>query len=186
MGELSMWESFWVWVDKHYIYQTAVLSFIVGYIFFNVFKINLFHLGKDGLTIQKDGKKVNIGDEIIDKLDGMDKRIGSVEKQVDVVESTLNTHYGFIRNAVVQSGIGVAWSDKGAPFDETVKAILMNISLGENGNHEDRLVEVIMGRGKDKGVQDYRSKLNEFIKENRERLTPYFYDAIERVNKRLH
>jgi len=176
-----MWNEFWTWVSTHYVYQSVVLLFIVLYLLFKVFDVTKFHIGKDGVSFERSKRqKIDIGAEII-------VRLGKVEERLDKIDVKLDETYGLACDAVVQSGIGVGWSDKGAPYDETVRALLINLSLGENGNHEERLIDVIMGK-KEEGIKDYLSKLNDFKKENKQRkreLDAHFYDAIGRVNKRL-
>jgi len=166
--------------------ETVVLVVIVALFVVVIVKMKPL---KDfsNIKIGKGGVELNRSDEykkLLDFAEGFTASQKTLEGRITEIDDVLKYHYRFIRNAVVQSGIGVAWSDKGAPFDETVRALLMNISLGENGNHENRLVEVVMGKGKG-GVEDYRSKLNEFIKENKDRLDGRFYEAVERVGKRL-
>jgi hypothetical protein len=179
----NMWDKFWVWVDAHYIYQTVVLVFITGFVLFKIFGITRFKFGRDGIEVERLGKDA-VSKAILDKVKKLEDGFESLARRVDEIDGVLKSHYQFIRNAVVQSGIGVAWSDKGAPFDETVKAILMNISLGENGNHKDRLKEVIIGKGEG-GVKDYRSKLNEFVKENKNRLDGHFYKVIDEIDREV-
>jgi len=175
---MNTWQEFWQWAISNYLYQAIVLLFVIGFCLFKLLQTTKFSIGKGGLTVERNSKDlVVIVNKILDEVEDLRSRVIKIE-------NTLQIHYGYIRNAVVQSGIGVGWSDKGAPYDETVKALLMNLSLGENGNHESRLVDVVIGRGKE-GIRDFNSKLNDFIRANKDRLDDRFYESIRNVSMRL-
>jgi hypothetical protein len=105
------------------------------------------------------------------------RNIRKNSERFDKIDRRLDAQDQFIRSAVVNAGIGVAWGEK-APFVEVVKSILLNLWLHENGNTEGRLKEVILGIPN--GLKLFNSIKNEFLKENKDP-NPEFYQAIERA-----
>jgi len=135
----------------------------------------------------------DINEKIETIVKQIESRLNRIEKEALAVNSVISRLDGIedkVNIALIQSNIGVAWSDKGAPFEETVWALLMNISLGENGNHKIRLLDVIMGQGKEFGLQLFRSIKNRFIKEREKELghllSDYFYETMNWLEKEVH
>jgi molecular chaperone DnaK (HSP70) len=104
--------------------------------------------------------------------------IGRVDKKLEEIEQRLDMQYRYIKDATITAGVSVAWGEK-APFVEVVKAILLNLKLGANGNTEERLKEVIMGMPN--GLQLFRSIFNDFIKNNK--VSAEFHQVIERATR---
>jgi len=141
--------------------------FIIGLIIlFRVIKFDKFKLGK--LEISKspqdkarDEKQDSEISQILEISKSMGARLDMVDNHLKVVDSRLDAQYAYVRKAVTTAGTAVAWSDKGAPFEETIQAILTNIALGQNSNLDDRLKEVVFGRVT--GVKDFNSQYNRFV-----------------------
>jgi hypothetical protein len=116
--------------------------------------------------------------EILAKLDDIDKRLDETSKRLD-------KHYEYIKEAVIQSGVSVVWTP-GVPFIELVRAALLNVALGANGNLREKLTQAIIKRPS--GREDYQSELNSFIKERKkreEKISDHFYKTIDWIEKRL-
>jgi len=183
-----MWDRIWDYAIQHHFYQTIVLLFIIGFVLNFIRKSKLvqgwlgkitkFKIGVGGVEVErkhedseKDKQQDSIVNQILIRLDKIDKR--------------LDSQYEFIKNAVIQSGIGIIWSgSKPVPFVEVVNAALLNISLHANGNQRKRLLTVIMDHGVH-GVTDFTSLREKFINENKSRLDQYFYDAMAWLDKQL-
>jgi len=160
---------------------------VVAYALKRAFKSELVQgfLGKyKKIEIGKGGLKLEHKDGDSEK----DSVLNAIKDELREIRKRLDTHYTYIREAVVQSGIGIVWSYK-APFKEAIWAALNNIKLGENGNLITRTVEIIMEAGKN-GVTDYRSELNKFIKENFTRpgkeIPEHFTKTIEAIDREIH
>jgi len=149
-------------------------------------------IGKGGVELNRSDeykKLLDFAEEFTKRLDKLSAEssgdIKGIRERLNKIDGRLDDHYKYIRRAVTFSGMSVGWSGaSGIPFEEVVDALLMNISLGENGNHEERLKNVIKGGG-DNGRRDYYNKLNKFIAENKGRLDAQFYEVMERVRKYL-
>jgi hypothetical protein len=106
-----------------------------------------------------------------------------ITKRLDKTEKRLDAQYRYIREAAVQSSVAVAWGEK-APFVEVIRAILMGVKLGTNGNMRERLIEVIMGMKDGKSL--FESVLNIYRKDNPDTAqNKYFNDTIDWVYRRL-
>jgi len=118
-----------------------------------------------------------------------DSIINDIKTELEAIKNRLDIHYAFIRDAVVQSGIGVVWSGAKAPFKEIIWAGLNNIKLGENGNLIPRLVAVIMQQG-DGGISLYHSELNKFIKDNftkpKKEIPEHFREVVKEIEKHIY
>lgn len=85
------------------------------------------------------------------------------------------------QRVIIQTSIGILWGDK-APFIEVVRAGLLALRAGANGNIRERLLEVIIGYG-DKGRELYNTLCNEFVK--KEGMTLELKEGLEWLDKRL-
>jgi len=181
-----MWGDVWDWICKHYIYNAAVLLFIIVYIF------NAISKTKGARKILGRFKKVKFGALEMELKDGdaekdvqQDSAISVLEKELVEIRKRLDIQYQFIREAAIQAGNSVVWSGTGAPYMEVIKAGIFNISLGVNGNLKYKLLDAIIGFGKE-GIPIYRSILNDFIKNaNKEKLSAYFYETIKWIDDHL-
>ena len=104
------------------------------------------------------------------------------KKRQDEVDARLDKQYEFIKEAVIQSGVGVVWTD-GVPFIEIVNAALLNIKLGKNGNLQEKLVEVIMKEPN--GVKTYKSMLSAFKSEHGPKMSDHFNNTIDWIEKSI-
>jgi len=182
-----MWMNFWQWIIDHYIYNAAVLLFIIGFIlyyFLNLKSVRRFFSKLKRFKFGAAGVEVELKDENGEKDAEQDAVLVQIKDELKKVNQRLDTHYKYIKEAAIQAGISVVWSDVGAPFVEVIRAALLNIKLGANGNLRDRLAEVIKGLGKD-GVSIYKSLLNEFIKNSDGKLSEHFYETINWIDKEL-
>ena len=103
-------------------------------------------------------------------------------KRQEEVDARLDKHYEYIKEAVIQSGVGVVWTP-GVPFVELVNAALLNIRLGKNGNLQEKLVEAIMKEPN--GITTYKSLLNAFILEHGPKMSKHFNTTIDWIEKRI-
>jgi len=184
-----MWDKIWDFAIQHYFYQTIVLLFVVGFGLNFILKskivqgwtgkVTRFKIGVGGVEVERKH-------EDSEKDKQQDSTVDQILNRLDQIEKRLDSQYGFIKNAVIQSGIGIIWSgSKPVPFVEVVNAALLNISLGTNGNQRKQLLSVIMEHGVH-GITDFTSLKEKFIKENKERLDSYFYDTMAWLEKQLH
>jgi len=184
-----MWDKAWEFAIQHHFYQTIVLLFIIGFVLNMVLKSKLVQSWSSKITrfkIGAGGVEVERKHEDSEKDKQQDSIVNQIISRLDNIEKRLNSQYEFIRNAVIQSGIGIIWSgSKPVPFVEVVNAALLNISLGANGNQRKRLLSVIMEHG-EHGVTDFTSLKEKFISENENRLTQYFYDTMAWLDRQLH
>jgi predicted Holliday junction resolvase-like endonuclease len=112
-------------------------------------------------------------------------RLDEIDKRFDGIEIRLNKRYEYIREAALQSGIAVVWSSE-SPFIELVRAALLNIRLGANGNLRNKLLQSIMKEPN--GRKIYQSVLSAYINERKERkenIDDHFYKTIEWIEKRI-
>jgi hypothetical protein len=184
-----MWDKIWEFAIQHHFYQTIVLLYIIGFVLNIILKskiiqgwsgkVTRFKIGAGGVEVerkQEDSEKDKQQDGIVNQIL---VRLGDIEKRLD-------SQYGFIKNAVIQSGIGIIWSGaKPPPFVEVANAALLNILLGANGNQRKRLLSVILEHG-EHGITDFTSLKEKFINENKNRLDQYFYDTMAWLDKQLH
>lgn len=182
-----MWDDAWKWVIDHHLYNTAVLLFIVGFVINALLRLKGVQkfLGKyKKLKVGAAGIELELKDGDSEKDLQQDGILNYIKDELKKIIGRLDVHYGYIKEAAIQAGNSVVWSDKGAPFVEVIKAGLLNIKLGANGNLKHRMVEVIVGFGKE-GIPIYRSILNEFIKNSKGTLSAQFYETIEWIDQRL-
>jgi len=183
-----MWDNFWEFLIKHYVFHTVI---VVGVIFLIFGKYASIRIGKNGLEVEKNksGERDDLQDDtlaaISSKIDGVEKRLDGIDDRLDGMNKQINSQYQLSRNAAIQAANGVVWGDKSPPFMEVIKAGLLNMMLHQNGNLIPRMKEVIIGFG-DKGIQIYKSILNEFINNNTEKLDDHFYKCIEEIKAGIY
>jgi len=181
-----MWGNVWEWLDAHNIYKTAVLLFIVVYTLIAVIKT------KGARKFFGRFKKVKIGALEMELKDGdvekdvqQDGALFILREELQEIKKRLDKHYKYIKEAAIQAGNSVVWSDTGVPFVEVIKAGLLNINLGANGNLKKRMVEVILGFGKE-GIPNYRSLLNEFVKNSEVKISEHFNETVNWIDAELN
>jgi len=152
---------------------------------FNEIKLGKFELKKNLKDLERDQKQDDTLDKLVLIVTTLEHRLDDIDKHLLRLDKRSDAQYDYTKNAAINAANGVVWSDKGAPFLEVIKAGLLNIMLGQNGNLIDRMVDVIMGFG-NKGVETYRSTLNEFIDKNRSKLDSYFWDSIKRLEAKIY
>jgi len=143
------------------------------------------HIGKSEQNKEKDKEQDNKLDQIIKigeqlQVECMDLRQGQIDVNV-----RLDEQYEMIKKSVELGGTGVGYSGRGAPYKETVYALLTLIALGLNGNTDIRLKEVVFGyEGK---VQAFNSTINEFINNPRNKAllkdNSQFFDRIKDITR---
>jgi len=151
---------------------------------FSEIKLGKFELKKSPQDAERDRKQDDALSRLLEASAGVERRIDGIDCRLKEIDGRLDVHYGFIREAAVKAANGVVWSDRGAPFEETVQAGLFNLMLGQNTNLVERMIEVIMGYGKN-GVQTYNSIFNRFVLDNKEKLTgnSHFWGSIEDIKR---
>ena len=91
--------------------------------------------------------------------------------------------------AIVAGHKSSLWGDTSPPFQEVINSGLMMLALGQDGNVVNRMRECIMGFG-EKGVEEYNSRLNEFINDKRHadllKDNKHFEQHIEFVRKGIY
>ncbi|MDR2731411.1 MAG: hypothetical protein LBB81_11015 [Treponema sp.] len=178
-----MWDQFWELAINHYIFHALVA--VAGIIIvLRPLKLQAFLEKYKKVKAGPAGIELETKDEPNTAKDAeQDGIIKAVQDSMNVINQRLDAQYLYVKNAVIQAGVSVVWGNK-APFVEVIKAGLLNIKLGENGNLKERMIEVIMGL--DNGVEIYRSLVNEFIKANKEVNTnDFFKETMEWINRRL-
>jgi len=146
---------------------------------------NGIHIGKSEQNKEKDNEQDNKIDQIIGiceqvRAECMDLRQGQID-----VNKRLDEQYEMIKKSVELGGTGVGYSGRGAPYKETIYALLTLIALGLNGNTDIRLKEVVFGyEGK---IQAFNSTLNEFINDPRNKAlsknNQQFFDRIKDITR---
>lgn len=119
------------------------------------------------------------------RFDTMDSRLNGMDSRLNGMDSRSDIQYQFIREAAVAAHQSVVWGDKSPPFLEVVRGGLLLAMLEQNGNLIGRMVEVVMGRGRE-GVKDYRNELSLFINNHKDKLTDRFYKTIDAIEKEIH
>jgi len=179
------WDLLWDWLLKHHIYNTAVLAFVIGFVINSVLKLKGVQKFINKIKRIKAGTvELELKDSDSEKDIQHDSALFVLEEELKEIKKRLDIQYGFIKEAAIKAGISVVWSDVGAPFVEVIRSGLMNANLGANGNLRPRMVEVIIGFG-EKGISVYRSLLNEFVKDNKEKITPEFWETINWIEKQI-
>jgi hypothetical protein len=186
-----MWNDAWKWILNHYIYNALVLIAVVIIVLNFLKRINVSGLVQSFLSRYKKIKIGAGGIELERKEEGsaekdkqQDGILAAIKEELAKINNRLDIQYKYIREAAIQAGVSVVWSGAKAPFVEIIRAALLNIYLGENGNLRKRLVSVIMEEGKS-GVSLYNSILNEFIKEKNNNLSPHFNKTIKWVEDQI-
>jgi len=181
-----MWSNAWNWISEHYIYNAAVLLFII------VYSLNAVLKMQGVRKFFSRFKKVKIGalemelkDSDNEKDIQQDSALLILRGELQEIKKRLDKHYKYIKEAAIQAGNSVVWSDTGVPYVEVIKAGLLNINLGANGNLKKRMVEVIKGFGKE-GAPIYRSLLNEFVKNSEVKISEHFNETINWIDAELN
>jgi len=139
---------------------------------FDEVKLGKLEFKKTPQDLERDKKQ----DDALSKLLEMVKALGD---RLDGVDERLDANYKFIRKTATQAANAIIWSDRGAPYDETIQAGLFNLMLKQNSNLDNRIKEVIMGQPG--GLQLFNSKLNNFVIDNKEMLDAEFYQRIKSI-----
>lgn len=118
----------------------------------------------------------------LEKIDAfMEKDAIDRKKRQDEVDGRLDKHYEYIKEAALQSGIAVIWTDK-APLLELFKASLLSIRLGANGNIKEKLLEVIIKNPNGKTL--WKSVLSAYKRDHGD-MGEHFKETINWIEKRL-
>jgi len=187
-----MWNQIWEWAINHYIYNAAVVLAVVVFIvnfLKHVLKSKLIHgflskykkikVGASGIELERNEEKDSEKDIQQDSI------LSAIKDELKNINTRLDSHYKYIKEAAIQAGVSVVWSGTKAPFVETIKAAFLNIKLEQNGNLIDRLVQLIMEGGKN-GVYLYKSLLNDFMnKDENKNLSPYFKETMKTIEKKI-
>jgi hypothetical protein len=184
-----LWDKIWEWAINHYAYNAGVSVAVIIIIFNFLNRLKVFQgfskfkkikIGAGGLELEHKEE----GDSEKDKQ--QDGVINDIKNELKDINKRLDAQYMYLRETAVQSGIGVVWSGTQAPFEEAIWAALNNIKLGQNGNLITRVVEIVMLEGKN-GVKNYRSVLNKFINDDRNKnLSDHFYETIKAIEREIH
>jgi len=112
------------------------------------------------------------------------KRLDTIEQCINGMQQRMNAQYKYLRETTIQSGVSVVWAGAKPPFMEVCKAALTNIMLGENGNLVKRMKKVIIEDGPG-GIERFESILNNYIKENKDKLTDHFHNVVAQIKQGL-
>ena len=137
---------------------------------------------EDGTPAKKSQVNYNNLAKKLKKIESLlEKDAQERKKRQDEVDKRLDKQYEYIREAAMQSGVAVVWTS-GVPFIELIKAALLNIKLGANGNLQEKLVEAIMKEPN--GKTTYKSVLSAYKLEHGP-MSNHFNDTISWIGKRI-
>jgi len=133
----------------------------------------------------KDDQQDDSIKNLVDKLSKieafLEKDAIDRKKRQDEVDKRIEKHYEYIKEAALQSGTAVVWTP-GVPFLELLKAAVLNIKLGANGNLRTKLVEAIIKEPN--GIVTWKSFLSTYVREHGP-MSKHFNETIEWVEKRI-